>query len=394
MSRLATPRAAVVSGSLILALMIGGAPVAASVRQLTFGSYIGDMVIVVAFGAVGVVVGVRRPDNRMGWMLLGVAALYALNDLGANYSLLDYHQHHGRLPLGDLAVIIEPSWAPTIVLIVLTIVLYPDGRLPSPRWRWPVRWLGVWAAAWALGAYAIAVNAVFVGPLRVTSGGDLYAVDRPTGGWAWWSVVQDVWFTSLVMIAVVWLVNQARGYRRLTGDRRAQQKWIMSGAAACVLGGMGSIVLAGAAIGGPLSLGIAALPVAMGIGILKYRLYEIDRIVSRTVSYALLTALLVGVFVGLVVLTTDVLPFSSSVGVAASTLAAAALFNPLRIRVQRAVDRRFNRSRYDAEATVNAFAARLRDAVDLDAVESDLISTVHRVLQPANASVWIRGRPQ
>ncbi len=124
----------------------------------------------------------------------------------------------------------------------------------------------------------------------------------------------------------------------------------------------------------------------------KYRLYEIDRLISRTLSYAILTALLVGTFVGLVVLTTDALPFSSTVGVAASTLAAFALFNPLRRRVQRAVDRRFNRARYDAERTVAAFAARLRDAVDLDAVQAELLATVRHAVEPSHATVWLRSR--
>ncbi len=133
-----------------------------------------------------------------------------------------------------------------------------------------------------------------------------------------------------------------------------------------------------------------ALPVAMGVGILKYRLYEIDRLISRTLSYLIITGLLAGVFVGIVVLTTDVLPFSSPVGVAASTLAAAALFNPLRLRVQRLVDRRFNRARYDAEAIVAAFTLRLRDAVDLETVRSELLQAVDRAVEPAHASVWIR----
>jgi hypothetical protein len=128
----------------------------------------------------------------------------------------------------------------------------------------------------------------------------------------------------------------------------------------------------------------------MGVGILKYRLYEIDRIISRTLSYAVVTAILAGTFAGLVLLSTRVLPFSSAVGVAASTLAAAALFNPLRARVQRAVDRRFNRTRYDAEATVAAFAARLRDAVDPDMVEADLLEVVASAVQPAHATIWMR----
>ena len=137
-------------------------------------------------------------------------------------------------------------------------------------------------------------------------------------------------------------------------------------------------------------LGLIALPISIGIGILRYRLYDIDRLISRTLSYALLTGLLVGVFVGLVLLTTRVLPFSSPVGVAASTLAAAGLFAPLRTRLQRLVDRRFNRARYDAEATVAAFGARLRDAVDPETVLSELAAAAGGSLQPAHVSVWVK----
>jgi hypothetical protein len=135
--------------------------------------------------------------------------------------------------------------------------------------------------------------------------------------------------------------------------------------------------------------GIAALPIGIGVGILKYRLYEIDRLISRTVAYALVTGLLVGVYVGLVLLATHVLGVSSPVAVAASTLIAAALFNPLRRRVQQLVDRRFNRARYDAERTVMAFAARLMDAVDLDTARDDLAGVVNRALEPTHVSVWI-----
>jgi hypothetical protein len=136
--------------------------------------------------------------------------------------------------------------------------------------------------------------------------------------------------------------------------------------------------------------GIAALPVSMGIAILKYRLYDIDRIISRTLAYAVVTGLLVGAYAGLVLLATRVLAFSSTIAVAASTLAAAALFNPLRRRVQRVVDRRFNRARYDADQTVAAFAARLKDAIELDSVRDDLAAVVHKALEPAHISMWIR----
>jgi hypothetical protein len=134
---------------------------------------------------------------------------------------------------------------------------------------------------------------------------------------------------------------------------------------------------------------VLALPVSMGVAILKYRLYDIDRILSRTVAYAIITGLLLGIYAGLVLLATQVLRFSSPVAVAASTLAAAALFSPLRRRVQRVVDRRFNRARYDADRTVALFAARLQDAVDLGTVRVDLQATVSASLQPAHASVWV-----
>jgi ABC-type bacteriocin/lantibiotic exporter with double-glycine peptidase domain len=137
-------------------------------------------------------------------------------------------------------------------------------------------------------------------------------------------------------------------------------------------------------------LAFSALPISIGVAILRYRLYDIDRIVSRTLSYAILTGLLAGVFIGLIALTTNTLAFPGRVGVATSTLIAAALFNPLRARIQRLVDRRFNRTRYNADATVAAFTARLRDAVEMDTIRADLLDAVNRAVQPTHASVWIK----
>ena len=137
---------------------------------------------------------------------------------------------------------------------------------------------------------------------------------------------------------------------------------------------------------------VAGIPLACVVAVLKYRLYEIDRVISRTLAYAIVTGLLAGVYAGLVLLTTQVFRVHTPVAVATSTLAAAALFNPLRRRVQRTVDRRFNRARYDADQTVAAFAARLKDAVDLDAVRDDLAGVVHQALEPAHVSVWISQR--
>jgi hypothetical protein len=150
-----------------------------------------------------------------------------------------------------------------------------------------------------------------------------------------------------------------------------------------------SLLLAAALGVAELLAGLAALPVSIGVGILRYRLYDIDRIISRTLAYTLVTGMLIGVYAGLVLLATRVLSVHTPVAVAAATLAAAALFTPLRRRVQQAVDRRFNRARYDADQTVTAFAARLKDAVDLDSIRDDLAGTVDQALEPAHVSVWV-----
>jgi hypothetical protein len=201
--------------------------------------------------------------------------------------------------------------------------------------------------------------------------------------------IQDVVIVVYVLLVISWVARLVAKYRGSTGDLRQQLKWLMVGGALCVVG-----ILAGALLSGLLSgllfLGILAFPVCIGIAILKYRLYDIDRLISRTLSYVIVTGLLIGVYVGLVTLTTRALPLSSPVGVAASTLAVAALFNPVRRRAQRLVDRRFNRARYDAEATIAAFTAALRNEIDLDRVQRDLVDVVSQSVQPAHVSVWIR----
>jgi hypothetical protein len=194
------------------------------------------------------------------------------------------------------------------------------------------------------------------------------------------------------------VARQVFSWRRSVGDRRQQLKWLMAGA---VIGLVGVMLIVFGPPNDQLSgrfardlafVALGALPVSIGVGILKYRLYEIDRIISRTLAYAIVTGLLVGVYAGLVLLATQVFRVHTPVAVAASTLAAAALFNPVRRRVQQDVDRRFNRARYDADQTVAAFAARLKDAVDLDSVRDDLAGVVHQALEPAHVSVWISQR--
>jgi Ca2+/Na+ antiporter len=350
--------------------------------------------------AVGFVVARRQPGNPLGWMVLALAAISALGPAAGAYAVLSYRLGH-HLPLAAAAVFLALWWCPLIVMFPLVILLFPDGRLPSPRWR-PVLWgyLAV-GACWPISVYAVAISAVAAGDVHILPGGDLKAVDNPAGSSAWLGSVEAV---ILPVLAVFWLVFVARqvlSWRRADGERRQQLKWLMSGAAVCMaattfiaVGGTldTSASPAFQAMFNVVAVGIGALPVSIGVAILKYRLYDIDRIISRTLAYAIVTGLLVGVYAGLVLLATGVFRFHSTVAVAAATLAAAALFAPLRRRVQRAVDRRFNRARYDADLTVAAFASRLKDAVDLDAVRDDLAGVVQNVLEPVHVSVWTNER--
>ena len=198
----------------------------------------------------------------------------------------------------------------------------------------------------------------------------------------------------IAWIAFAW--HQIRAWRSASGVQRAQLKWLATGSPICVVSvllilvmgdGTSTTARIAADVG---AVGVGILPVAFGVAILRYRLYEIDRLISRTLAYALLTAMLVGTFAGIVLLTTRVLPFSSPVAVAASTLAAAALFNPLRTRVQRLVDRRFNRARYDREALVASFVAKLRDAVDSETVVRELAGAAASAVEPTSVSIWVR----
>jgi hypothetical protein len=379
-------------GGVVLILVAAGLPLSAMDHQLGV-SDAGQAGLVLVFGAVGLVVAWHQPRNAMGWILLGAAGFLCLNNDASLYSVVDYRLRHGGLPLGPVAVLLQPSWAPAIVLLGLAILLFPDGRLPSPRWRWVLGAYLTVGALWLAGAFAIAATAIVTHNIHVTPGGDLVIIDHPTGAAAWWGWAQDLFFPLLGVSWLASLGGQVVIYRRSTGERRQQLKWLMSGAAVAAIGGTLSIVFSGShgilqAVSQVATVALAALPLGIGVGILKYRLFDIDRLVSRTLAYAVVTGLLVGVYAGLVLLATRVLPFSSPVAVAGATLAAVALFNPLRRRVQRAVDRRFNRARYDADQMVAAFAGRLKDSVDLDSVRADLAGVVHAALEPAHVSVW------
>ena len=280
-----------------------------------------------------------------------------------------------------------------MVLVGLAVLLFPEGRLPSTRWRWPLRAYLI-AGAWFPAAWSLALATTRVGPtLTIDTAGNYTGKQHgfsAIAGVAGWAVAP-----LLVIFWVTFVARQAANWRGADGERREQLKWLIAGGAISVVGIVAVVQKNGSPGAGRIvtdcgALGISALPIGIGVGILKYRLYEIDRLISRTISYAILTGLLAGVFIGIVALATNVLPFSSPVAVAASTLAAAALFNPLRQRVQHLVDRRFNRARYDADATIAAFTARLRDAVDLGTVDTILNDAVNRAVEPAHLSIWIR----
>ena len=388
---------ALVAGGLVLALVVVDVPLARLAHQsLNASGGSSPVWFSAALGVVGFVVASRKPGNPLGWIMLASAAVSSLSQDASFYMVADYRLRHGGLPLGWVAVLAQPGWAVSIVLSGLLVLLFPDGRPPSPRWRW-VLWLYLAAATLYLVGVLIASVAAIAGhDIRVDASGNLLVLSHPTGSSMWWGVVEGVF---LPVVAVCWLgsvVAQAASYRRSSGIRRLQLKWLLAGSATaliCVpltvfLSGMRGLPgLAGGITG---AVALLAIPVCMGVAILRYRLFDINRIISRTLAYAIVTGLLVGVYAGIVLLATREVSINEPVAVAGSTLAVAALFNPLRRRVQRAVDRRFNRARYDADNIVTAFAARLQDAAGPDSVQEALASTVQNALEPTYLSVWLK----
>jgi hypothetical protein len=390
-SRIAVPAL----GILALALAIAVVPLDVLSRQ---GSPAEPLIAAASFTAVGLVVARRRPRNPTGWLLAAIGILILLTVAGGYYAVLVYRLRD-RLPLGPLALVFDVFWEPAILALPLVILLFPDGRLPSRRWRWTLEaYLGL-AAGYAIALIWAAVRSAGAAEPVDASGG-VTAVDHPAG---WLAAIQAFVILLYVPFWLSFVVRQMQGWRHADGERRQQLKWLVSGAVVCMIAV--SLPPAASAIDpdaprvvvavAQVLFGLlVALPVCIGVGILKYRLYEIDRIISRALAYAIVTGLLIGVYAGLVLLATHVLSFASPEAVAASTLAAAALFNPLRRRVQRIVDRRFNRAHYDAEKTTAGFAAQLKDATDPDAVRVDLLDVVHRALEPTHASVWAQHGPQ
>jgi hypothetical protein len=388
----AAPVAAVALGLLTLAAGLASVPLDRLIHQAGSGGPVADWLLtaaaIVPQAGVGTLLAARRPRNPLGWILLAIFFTVVPND---QYAALDYRIHHGRLPLGWLAVALGETWPLFLLLFSVLLWLFPDGRLPAARWRGTAVAALMAGALLALAASGSGVAAVAGHDIHLNATGSL--TTELTGIWP---ILHHTLESAVAASCLVWLAVQVPRYRRAADERRQQLKWLYSGAVIFMV----AVLAAGLSSGDPSGparavntlitpLGYGAFAACYAVAVLKYRLYEIDRIISRVVSYTIITAVLAGVFAAVVVLASVVLPLRGSVAVAASTLVVAALFNPLRKRVQRAVDRRFNRAHYNAEAIVTAFTARLRQTVDLDTVHGELVGVVHHAFQPAHVSVWV-----
>jgi hypothetical protein len=359
--------------------------------QLTGGG--GSIVVLAAVSAAssGAILASRRPHHPVGWLLLAFGlVVQALSSAAEGYARYGLLARPGTLPAATyLAVLASVTFIPGLGCIGFILLLTPTGSLPSPRWR---RWAWIAAAvpaafvvAWLLGMPAVDPESVLhgvrnpfaiaalEGPLRVVAG-----VTAP--------------LTALTLVVAGWsLVGR---FRRARGTDRQQLRWLSFAAALAPLAVLGlyagvltgNLALAGWAVG----LFLALLPLAISAAIARYRLYDLDRIISRTLAYGLLTALLGLGYAAVVLGLGRLLPEGSSLVVATATLAVAVVFQPARRRLQQAVDRRFNRRRYDAARTIEAFSARLRDELDLDTLSAEVLAVVEQTMQPTQAWLWLR----
>jgi hypothetical protein len=348
----------------------------------------------------------RVPGNPIGWLLGLVGLILTVAMLSEQYALYGLATAPGAVPAAKVAGWLSgAAIAPMFILLFVLVLLFPDGRLPSSRWR-PVLWaLAVVTAG--LAAQQFQAGTMITGGLTNALDAAGVSYPNPVG-----VLPRHGWFSGLlagifVLALVAGLLVVASVFLRRRGastERRQQLAWLGYVGVLTVVW-IVLLSLAGLLVRGPdngwvttvfwslmFLTPVAGIPLACVVAILKYRLYDLGQIVSRTVTYAIVTGLLVGAYAGLVLLAAEVHAIKSSVAVAGATLAAAALFSPLRRRVQHRVDRRFNRARYNADRLVTAFADRLKDAVDTDAVRDDLATAVHAALEPAHVSVWLAER--
>jgi hypothetical protein len=342
--------------------------------------------IVIGFAGVGALIASRQPGNLIGWLFCGIAVAGSLMSLSGGFADYWLDGNSASTALGELAASYgDVSWIPAILpAATFLLLLFPNGRLPSRRWR-PV--------AWCAG---IGIALHFVGDF--TDPGPLvdyptvvnpYGVDSPV-----LELVQGIGAFLLFVALVGSPLALVLRFRRAGHDERQQIKWLaLAGAVAAatlVIAVVTWDLLGETAANSVIMLSILALPVAAGVAVLRHRLYDIDVVINRALVYGALTATLAAAYVGSVLLLQLVLSPSSDLAIAASTLAVAALFRPARARIQEVVDRRFYRRKYDAQRTLEAFAAHLRDEVELPALTGELAAVVHQTMQPAHVSLWLR----
>jgi hypothetical protein len=354
-----------------------------SLGEPWYVALLGDLALVM-LAAVGLVIALRRPQNAIGWVILAVVLGSAVQEAATVYAGAALRKP-GTLPGALLvALLITPAFAVGITALPFMFLLFPDGRLPSPRWRA----LG-WAAVICGGLILVLLGA---SPQPLVE--NIPASKNPIGVPALRSVNAEPLFSVYLLVLLLSGISLFVRFHRARGEERQQLKWIGYGATLLVL----SFVVE--EVGTPTInalvdlVAVATFCGTVLIAIFKYRLYDIDRLINRTLVYGLLTALLGGVYAGTVLvlgpLFGGVAGNPPSWAVASATLAVAALFQPVRHRVQQEVDRRFNRRRYDMAKTVEAFSARLRDEVDLDTLSAELLAVVDQTVQPTRASLWLR----
>jgi len=366
-----------------VALMVGGLVleyadrhrVPASLTGWTVSNVSGQ-VVNMAVPVTGFVLASRRPENRIGWLFLVAGAALGLSGFSFPYALHALVADRGSWPVGQVfAWLSNWIWVIAVAALAFLFLLFPTGQLRSQRWR-PAAWFAGGASALATVGALIDAIRLWAHPFAPSTLGGLDGLIA-------------VLISAALLVSVVAVVVR---FAKSSGEERLQLKWCAAAALVLAVVFVASIWVNSAVVNVLQSLAFVGLWTAIATAVLKYRLYDIDRIISRTLAYAIVTGLLVGLYAGLVLLATHVLSVHSTVAVAAATLAAAALFSPVRRRVQQVVDRRFNRARYDADMTVALFAAHLKDAVDLDSIRDDLASVVQRALEPAHVSVWINQR--
>jgi hypothetical protein len=358
-------------------------------RPLTIGVLADGAAYALAFplgyATIGLVLSLRRPANPIGWLYAASGLLWAL--VVPLRPWVDQLVRAGRpLPLAAklTAALGEYAWAPAIALgVTLPFLLLPNGRLRSRRWRVVV------VASLAGSTLALLGGSLSPTPLTETPMNNPLALAGMAGTVA--TVVGNLGSLLHTACLPAALVSVVLRFRASRGVERQQLRWVAAGAAGAVAGLLGGTVLPQqTVISGVLYAMVLCVPVAVAVAVLRYRLWDLDRLVSRTVTYATVTALLVLPYLLIVPAAGRLAQGAGSLAVAAATLTAAALFAPLRRRVQDLVDRRFNRARYDAARTVEAFAARLREQVNLDALAVELLAVVDQTVAPAQASLWLR----